>query len=195
MTEIELKAHVDDRNALIKVLNAKASYIGSVSRDDEYYGKTPDDRNKIRIRKETRESGTSYLVTYKRKELRTGENGMNIEVNDEKECSVSSPEALTAFLLDTGYSIQLKKHKSVMDWEILIPEGQVLSHELVATFELCNVPPLGDFLELEILSPCSDETSVLKVREKLEELLDLTGIPKAKIETRYYSEMLRNTGR
>lgn len=191
MTEIELKAHVDDRNALIELLNKKAVYKGRVCRDDEYYGKSANDKHKIRIRRETTDTEQTYLVTYKRKELRTDQNGTTIEVNDENECSVSSPDALTTFLLDTGYNVQLKKHKDVMDWELEVPTSEGTAQKLTATFELCAVPPLGDFLEIEILSPCSDPESVAKVHTKLEELLSMTGIPKERIETRYYSEMLR----
>lgn len=196
MTEIELKAHVDDRASLIEVLNAKAVYTGRVLRDDEYYGKSSTDTHKIRIRKETRDErgclpGETFLVTYKRKEIRTDADGTAVEVNDEKECSVSSPDVIKAFLTDTGYSIQLKKHKDVMDWELIIPANELVPERLIATFELCAVPPLGNFLEIEILSPYNDEVSVSKIQKKLEELLEMTGIPKSKIEKRYYSEMLK----
>ncbi len=192
MTEIELKAHVADRDALIAVLNRNAVYKRHVLRDDEYYGKSQTDKHKIRIRKESDECGTEYLVTYKRKELKTDETGTTIEVNDEKECTVSSPEVLTAFLKDTGYDVQLKKHKDVMDWELVIPAGSLLELELKATFELCAVLTLGDFLEIEILTPDDEVQTVEKVHSKLEELLEMTGIPKSAIEKRYYSEMLRD---
>ena len=112
-------------------------------------------------------------------------------MNDEKEGCVSSPDVLKAFLTDTGYSIQLKKHKDVMDWEFIIPANEILPESLTATFELCAVPPLGNFLEIEILSPRNDEEIVSKIHKKLEELLEMTGIPKTRIEKRYYSEMLK----
>lgn len=187
MTEIELKAHVDDRKSLIKTLTSFAKYEGSVTKDDTYYKK---DGVSIRIRKETHDGGNQiFLVTYKRKETRTDDSGTSIEVNDEKECEVSSPEALTSFLTDTGYTISLTKHKEVMDWTV------PLSHEITpanlhATFELCAVPPLGDFLEIEILSPVHDENTVSLLHKELETLLDKTGIPKSRIEHRYYSELL-----
>ncbi len=196
MTEIELKAHVDDRSALVEILNAKASYRGRVLRDDEYYGKSATDSHKIRIRKETSFGNDNsrkeiFLVTYKRKEIRTDAGGTAVEVNDERECCVSSPDVLKVFLTDTGYSIQLKKHKDVMDWEFIIPANEILPESLTATFELCAVPPLGNFLEIEILSPRNDEETVSKIHKKLEELLEMTGIPKTRIEKRYYSEMLK----
>ena len=62
------------------------------------------------------------------------------------------------------------------------------------SFELCNVPPLGDFLEIEILIKDDSEEKVRSAQEKLFELLDMTGMGRDKIEQRYYSEMLRELG-
>ena len=54
MYEIELKAHVDDRQALIKKLESFAYFSGAVEKDDTYYGKTVEGRQiQVRIRKET----------------------------------------------------------------------------------------------------------------------------------------------
>ena len=62
------------------------------------------------------------------------------------------------------------------------------------TFELCNVPPLGDFLEIEILVKDTNEETIKPLQDKLLELLDMTGIGRDKIEKRYYSDMLREIG-
>lgn len=199
MTEIELKAHVDDRNALIQKLTSFATYKGAVTRDDTYYTRSKEKGSiKIRIRRETRtvESNaieTTWLVTYKRKEMRTDNTtGTSIEVNDEKESEISSPEALVAFLIDTGYFVDLQKHKEVQDWSF--PLSTAHDH-LTATFELCTVPPLGDFLEIEVLSPLSDEKTVASIHQELESLLEKSGIPKDRIENRYYSELLKDLPR
>ena len=194
MTEIELKAHVTDKEKLIQRLNEIADYSGSVIRNDTYWKK---DGIEIRIRREnfagpenasgpqpTVSTAENILITYKRKSLRTNEDGVPVEVNDEKECTVSSAEPLEAFLTDSGFIVSLKKHKEVSDWK----------HSSGTTLELCTVPPLGDFLEIEILSPTDDELTVQKSREKLEELLALAGIPRNQIEKRYYSELLREAG-
>ena len=63
--------------------------------------------------------------------------------------------------------------------------------ESTVSFELCNVPPLGDFLEIEILTKDDSEENIRYAQDKLFELLDMTGIGRDKIEKRYYSEMLR----
>ncbi|MBQ6781321.1 MAG: class IV adenylate cyclase [Treponema sp.] len=182
MYEIELKAHVDDRTAVISALNGFAVYEGAVQKADTYYALKKDGKKiSARIRVESSErDGTKILLTYKRKELRVDEKGTSTEVNDEKECSLSSVDAVFALLQDIGFKVSLKKNKSVMSWRY---DG--------ALFELCEVPPLGDFLEIEILSSTNDSKTVKSYQKKLQELLDKTGIPHKNIENRYYSEMLR----
>ena len=205
MTEVELKARVDDRAALALRLDGFAKRGQHVIRDDDYWGKSADDKNKIRIRRETflapdgSIEKTDILVTYKRKARITGADGVEAEANDEKECLVSDAEALEAFLSDTGYSVQLKKHKDVEDWLADVPVPPACASgtgagkdRLTATLELCAVEKLGDFLEIEILSPTDDGNTLVALHGELEKLLARAGIPKDKIENRYYSEMLRD---
>lgn len=198
MTEVELKARVDDRAALAGRLDSFAKRGHHVIRDDEYWGKTADDRNKIRIRRERfiAEDGsiakTDILVTYKRKSRIKGADGVEAEANDEKECTVSDATVLEAFLSDTGYSIQLRKHKDVVDWLADVSIAGSKSIRLTATLELCAVEKLGDFLEIEILSPSDDANTLSVLHGELEKLLDRTGIPREKIENQYYSDMLRD---
>ena len=196
MTEVELKARVDDRASLSRRLDSFAKRGQHVIRNDEYWGKTADDSNKIRIRREAflAQDGSTYktdiLVTYKRKSRIKGADGVEAEANDEKECTVSDAAALEAFLSDTGYSVQLKKHKDVEDWLLDIPVE--CGGRLQATLELCAVEKLGDFLEIEILSPTDDGAILSALHGELEEILEKAGIPREKIENRYYSEMLRD---
>ncbi len=199
MTEIELKAHVYDRNALVQNLKTFAHREQRIIREDEYYGKSEKDSHKIRIRHETfisedgNTSGSDYLVTYKRKEIKCGADNISIEVNDEKECTISDPAALKSFLTDTGYSIQLKKYKDVEDWSTELCGIQIMGQNIIAMLEICNVPPLGDFIEIEILSPVSDGNTTQMLHGELLKLLDKCKIPKTDIEPRYYSELLRET--
>ena len=200
MTEIELKARVEDRAALARVLSGFARYGGRVVRDDEYFAPAKGDKRTLRIRTERRSPGTAQesaccLLTYKRKTLRTDASGIGTEVNDEYECTVSSPDTLTAWLSDLGFACVLRKHKDVEDWTLELPAGKVLPVPLTATFELCSVPPLGDFLEIEILSPAQDNASVEKVRAALADLLARAGIPGDCIENRSYRELLEGTSK
>ncbi|MCR5217587.1 class IV adenylate cyclase [Treponema sp.] len=183
MNEIELKARVKDKNALTEKLNSFATYEGFVIRDDRYFALPQEDgtfsRKKIRIRKESRNGKISYLVTWKRKEIQQDSHGASIEVNDERECIVSDDDCLVSFLEDSGYKIALNKHKEVHDWTY---EG--------ATFELCTVPPLGDFLEIEILTDSNKPEEIAAIKEKLHLLLQKAGLTNADLEARMYSQML-----
>lgn len=199
MMEIELKAHVDDRKTLTETLDKIATYQGCLVRDDCYWGMNGKKSKKIRIRRESgwpsdaRATEPRIIVTYKYKELRTDENGCSIEVNDEKECSVSSAIPLECFLRDNGFEILQKKHKEVMEWTMTLDDGDG-SDKISVNLELCTVPPLGDFLEIEILAKDPDENQISIYHAKLGEILDMTGIPRDKIEKRYYNDMLKEIG-
>lgn len=191
MYEIELKAHVQDRKSLLKTLSGFAEYSGTVRREDTYYAIEASGRKiSARIRQESKaDTGEielenpvqpKILLTYKRKELKTGNKGVRTEVNDEKECSLSSQEALECLLLDTGYRISHTKVKTVIDFKF---EN--------ATIEVCTVEKLGDFIEIEILSPSDDAETVAGFQQQLRAILARCGISESEIEERYYSDMLR----
>ena len=185
---------------LEKRLNQIACFVQEVLRDDTYYGLTKESRCKIRVRRETLLTGggeeKKTLLTYKRKEMRTLPDGSSSEVNDEKESEIQDADVLEAFLRDSGFLVTLKKQKDVKDWELSVKKEDFfkdagIDQDLIATFELCNVPPLGDFLEIEILSPVDTPRVVEALQKKLHELLALVGIGEDQIENRYYSELLR----
>jgi len=188
MYEIELKAHVDDKAAVINKLNEFAQFLESVKKDDTYWGifkETENGLQKIqaRIRKEinlTNPSKSKIYLTYKRKESRFDNNGKVYEVNDEKESELSDAVALESLFEDLGMKIVLTKQKAAIGYQF----GE-------AHIELCTVPPLGDFLEIEIISEQNDEKTVFEKRKKLLEVLKLCEISEEKIENRYYSEMLK----
>lgn len=189
MNEIEIKARVKDREKLIEKLNTFCKYQGALTRDDSYWALTKEDKRKIRIRKETKENSTSYFITYKKKEQHLDQNGSLIEVNDEKESSLENPQALEAFLTDSGYSIFIQKHKDVVDWTLELEEICGVKN-LTACFELCKVPPLGDFLEIEILSPSQNQELLEGLHLKLNQLIEKAGLCKEDIEPKYYSQLL-----
>lgn len=191
MYEIELKAHVENRAALIKTLENFAYFSGAVEKEDSYYAKTVDGKEfSVRIRKETPfapkeisaptniDTQKTVIFTYKRKELLI-QDGKALEVNDEKECTLNNAEPFEAFLSDTGFELVLTKHKIVLDWQY----NDVL-------LELCKVPPLGDFLEIEIMSESNDDKQIEQTNKKLLSMLAKCGIDESKIEKRYYSQML-----
>lgn len=69
-----------------------------------------------------------------------------------------------------------------MEWITSTEYGQV-------HLELCNIPQLGDFLEIEIVTEtCTNEDGI---RDRLKSLIEQSGIPLSNIEERYYSELLK----
>ncbi len=190
MYEIELKAHVHDRGALLAKLRSFAEYMQSADKDDTYFQLKPGggrkDRVTVRLRRESIRDRNgekeNLLLTYKKKELKVSDGGAALEVNDEKECSVSSAEPIETLLADIGFTESAKKRKITEAYRVWTDCGEVL-------LELCTVPPLGDFLEIETL--CETEENTDKIRAELEKLLDKCGLSSRDIEPRYYSEMLR----
>ncbi|MDE5898383.1 MAG: class IV adenylate cyclase [Treponemataceae bacterium] len=197
MFEIELKARVHDRRAVLERLDSFAEYTGSVEKRDVYYSAPPGccgrdgaPHPSVRLRRQTvRQDGictdTSFF-TYKRKEVRTGD-GAATEVNDERECAVSDPEPIAAFLEGIGFSPSLQKRKIVESYRVATARG-------TASLELCGVPPLGDFLEVEILSVSDAPDVVTAVQAEVRALLARCGVALEDVEPRYYSELLAEAG-
>lgn len=197
--EIELKAHVYNRDEVISILNSldDCKYEGHREKSDTYYkfplssNKSEDGKNHIsaRIRKErftlADVDNTQYLFTYKKKERIVDSNGTEIEVNDENEMAFSqSPDALEVFFKDLGGTVSLKKEKSVEGWIAKI-DGEY------AHIELCTVPPLGDFLEIEIIKDENDAQTVDRCKKIEEKIFTLCKIPLNQIESRYYKDLLK----
>jgi adenylate cyclase class 2 len=188
--EIELKAWVDDRFAVKEKLDALAFYNGEFLKNDTYW-KREDTGAKaeafpfsgVRVRKESGADaeGKAYsviTVTYKSKETRDG-----VEVNDEREFSVSGAEAFEELLGRLGLKPAVSKRKSGFSWNY---DG--------ITAELTETAGLGWFAELEIIAGSGDAETVRTARRRLLELLAKIGISEERIEPRYYTELLRLSG-
>ena len=141
MYEIELKAHVEDRREVARTLDSFAEYIGALTKRDTYYrlplacvptgteaasskradAKAHSENTEVqthigcRIRKTVYEKTgeTKITFTYKRKELRKDADGIAIEVNDEKECTLSETDAIESFIKDSGGGISHIKEKII----------------------------------------------------------------------------------
>jgi adenylate cyclase class 2 len=195
MVEIELKARIDDPHKAKDVISSFARYIKGFDKEDAYW--LPRERDSalpasgIRIRRETDciESGSGasqrverIVVTYKTKETRDC-----IEVNNEREFSISEDDKEKPFeelLAAFGLHIGICKRKT--GWAWLFEE----EHPPVS-IELSEVAGLGWFVELEILSECSDDNTVSAARSRLLACLGKTGVGEDQIETRYYTDMLQ----
>ena len=201
--EIEMKAHVYNRQEVIDILNKIAVYGGHTQKNDTYYrlqkqfSQNSNQENQdnfqnyvtARIRQEKLtldgKTSTKFYFTYKRKELKKSSDGKEIEVNEENEFTFDDDSALTLFFQDAGAQISLKKQKSVEQWNFFV-DGEN------AHIELCTVPPLGDFLEIEIIKSENDAQTVKKCRNIIQKIFTECNIPLNQIEERYYRDMLKD---
>ena len=209
MYEIELKAHVEDHRVVARTLDSFAEYIGALTKHDTYYrlplacvptgteaasskradAKAHSENTEVqthigcRIRKTVYEKTGEPKITftYKRKELRKDADGIAIEVNDEKECTLSETDAIESFIKDSGGSISHVKEKIIKEWYAETEAGK-------AHIELCTVPPLGDFLEIEVLA--KDDAHTEDAKRAILSIFKKCGIDESAIESRYYNDMI-----
>lgn len=190
MYEIELKAHIYDRDRTESLINGFADYIGSTNKEDTYYHRKNGIFKKhttCRIRHEEHvfKDGTvkvQDVFTHKEKQRKKDENGAVYEVNQENETILSDKSAMERFLLASGFKFAYTKIKNVKEWNFPSKYG-------TAHLELCTIPPLGDFLEVEIVTGTAGSED--KIQEQLKELIIKSGASLDDIEERYYSELLQ----
>lgn len=197
MYEIELKAHVTDRERTVAAVNSFASFKGTVKKDDTYFQfeRKPDSNLgadgtekpvTCRIRRETAETSdgtkrTTYILTYKKKE-RILKNGIPFECNEEHETILSDAKTVETLLEDTGFSVAYTKQETAAQWETNTQFGNAL-------LELCTVEKLGDFLEIEILAASGENAE--EIQNELKNLILKSGLNLSDIEEKYYSDMLK----
>ena len=192
--EIELKAHARDRETVLQKLRAFAAFDKSSVKDDRYYkldkAGAPKGYVSARVRRETQKdeagaaTGTKIFLTYKKKEERVTSNGAALEVNQEFESAMENSECAEALLTDAGFVPYLEKHKDVTGFYADTKCGR-------AHLELCSVPPLGDFLEIEFVTDGDvPEEKIAEMRAELEALVLKCGLALDDIEEKYYSELL-----
>jgi adenylate cyclase class 2 len=187
--EIELKAHIEDPEALKAALSLPAPGNPggclpiSFEKDDRYWISGSIPKSGVRIRRESirRPDGgaeENVLVTYKSKEVREG-----IEINDEREFTVSDGDTFGELLKRLGLEPGVRKHK----------QGWAFTYGNIYA-ELCevsgNTRSLGWFLELEILAEEAGTETVAAARKELLGLLGRLKVAEECIEERYYAEML-----
>lgn len=182
MTEIEIKARVNDKEKTERAIRGFATFDRSVVKRDVYWGGCGTGTKgfmKVRIRDE----GHDAIVTYKRKELRN-----ETEINDEREFEVSDRQAFEALLADLSFAPYAKKEKETLSFSWITPEGTPV------TIELSLVTGLGWFCELEVLEESASEHLVAKARKALWETLAKIGLTEGDLEPRFYTEMLAEAG-
>jgi adenylate cyclase class 2 len=196
--EIELKAHVDDNTPVEQRLSKLGTYCRSYKKSDSYWFPTqagagvPIPPSGVRVRRThgTEADGTAYesvLVTYKQKEITDG-----IEVNDEREFTVSAASVFEDLLTRLGLHKGICKEKQGRAWTIP-PEtaGKSGAEQPPILAELSLVTGLGWFVEIEIIAEDDKAQTVEESRKRLLALLEKLEIPADRIESKPYTLMLK----
>ncbi|MDR2536703.1 MAG: CYTH domain-containing protein [Treponema sp.] len=191
--EIEVKAWVDTPESLKQRIDAIARFTGVFDKTDAYWYSASCiafPASGVRVRKEVMMDGCGDIrngvqitrITYKTKEVRD-----NIEVNHEREFTVSDGAAFEELLTTLNLIPIKRKHKTGWAW---VYDKDALTIKDGITVELVLLEQLGYFIELEILANNDAPDTVALARQRLLALLDLLGIARNRIESRYYTELL-----
>jgi adenylate cyclase, class 2 len=167
--EIEIKAWVEKPEPLRKRLKSTYSFSRKYVKEDTYF-RFPGKKETFRLRKQEGEN----IVTIKKKRREQG-----IEENLEKEFFVSDGEVFEKFVSEIGCPVYVKKKKTT---EAFDADG--------ITVELSLVEKLGWFIEIEKLVHSENRHDKQKAKDEILKILDYLRIPREKIESRYYTEML-----
>jgi adenylate cyclase class IV len=194
MIEVELKARLRDRAAVEARVASFAVLEGGVDKLDSYWH-GPDWRlhrgtKGFRVRVE---AGTT-VATFKNKRSEGG-----IEINREREFSVSDPEAFLEFVLRLGCEPFYKKRKRGNRYRVDPCSGgegarPPSSCEGSATIEIIEVEGLGDFIEIEVLLLEEEPAAIALAQGEIRGLLARSGVDESAIEPKFYSELLIETG-
>ncbi|MFA7371481.1 MAG: class IV adenylate cyclase [Sphaerochaetaceae bacterium] len=123
-----------------------------------------------------RNDSESLLITIKKK----SKGADAVEVNQECEFSLAVQQAakVVLFFKELGYTMLYEKEK--------IGEAWILGNQRI---EIVEVPPLGHFLEIELIVGENEHTAAYK---QLAEIRATLGVLHYPLEERFYSEMLFN---
>jgi adenylate cyclase class 2 len=185
--EIELKAWVDDPQNAKRRAGSFARYERAFDKRDVYWRSGNSAALfDVRVRDDAAASddggkSRAALVTYKAKETRGA-----VEVNDEREFAVSAAEPFEELLRALGFREFIRKRKTGWAWTVADAANRP-----PVLIELCRVEGLGWFAELEIIAERDDPETVAASRERLLDCLARLGVAEERIETRYYTDMLK----
>jgi adenylate cyclase, class 2 len=192
MIEVELKAHVRSRAAVLAAVSSFARTEGEVDKSDEYWH-GPDWRlnrgaRGFRVRSERAGGGAGgaavSVVTFKNKRSEGG-----IEINREREFRISDREAFIEFALRLGCESFYSKRKMGEKFRVIMKDSKD-----AATIEVIEVVGLGDFIEIEVLLPDEDPQAIALAQGEIRALLARSGVGEEEIESRFYSELLIEAG-
>lgn len=183
--EIEMKAWVDDWEALEATLRDRCTFERSFRKEDRYFA-SPDGEGLFRVRSDGRraDAATRAYVTSKEKDVHDG-----MERNLEREFSVDDAEAFIDLVTSFGCRETFAKVKAGLRFT---RDG--------LTVELARVEGLGDFLEVECV--VEDENAAERdaageaalhrdTAARIRAFFSELGVADARIESRPYMQLLR----
>jgi len=190
--EIELKAWLDDYESIKGRLSSLGSYVRSYEKTDTYWYPIDEGvsgvtlpRSGLRIRRDrsTDAGSERVLVTLKKGQVSGG-----VEVNEEREFSVSNADVFEELICDLGLFKGMYKKK--YGWEWMVPSETEGLPPIGA--EVSMVKDLGWFLELELIVRDKGDPLMEKSRKELLSLLERLEISSEKMEARSYTALLRD---
>jgi adenylate cyclase, class 2 len=184
MIEVELKARLADPAATEAKVASFATFVTSFEKSDAYWH-GPDWRlargsKGFRVRTEAGET----TVTFKTKKCEGG-----MEINREREFSVSDPTALDELLFRLGCEPFFSKRKRGKRYE-----ARTAGAARPITIEILELEGLGPFIEIEALLETESPEAIALAQGEVKGLLARAGVPETAIESRYYSELLIAAG-
>ena len=200
--EIEIKAWVDDTEALERRVDKIADFVGTEIKEDIYYhfyplNKPGHGRSKVETQGEDeteaqdededvpnnekplafrlRKSGETSILTWKKKFV-----SEDMEQNIEREFTLSDYETAKDFIAYLGAWEFIRKRKRCRVYK----KGEL-------QIELNHVVSLGDFIEIEKIVPDTKTEEIEQARRDVRSLLEELGIESEKIEKRFYTDLLQ----
>jgi len=171
--EIEMKAWVQNPEALKSRLEKRAQGIQPYHKRDTYYlapVKVDGKRHQFRIRY----TDDNVYLTLKDKEIKDG-----MEYNKEREIPLTYPADIEELIRRTGCTVRVAKEKKGIAY--------TMEH---LTCELAEVVGLGWFLEIEKLVEGDSEKEKTSADGEIRTMFKKLEVPETDIETRYYTDML-----
>lgn len=180
-TEVEMKAWIDDPEALHRHFRDGCSEIRSFFKSDTYFvapvppaGRPGLPPQEFRIRND----GGKLVCTFKEKEIVDG-----METNREVEFTVSDEEAFCELAERVGCRVFVRKEK----------RGTLYSCDGL-TVELSEVAGLGTFLEVEKVVQDDEPDAIARAQSGIRAFFTDLGITQEKIEPRPYNDILLERG-
>ena len=193
--EIELKAWLDNYELIKERVSSIGSYVRSFEKTDTYWFPIQEGApgvsipySGLRVRRDRTVDASdaeheSVLVTLKKRKM-----SGNIEINEEREFTVSNADLFEELVCDLG--LFKASYKKKYGWEWRVSSDTEGGRPVNA--EISMVKDLGWFLEIEILADNNRAQAVEDSRKELLSLLGKLKIPEEKIETKPYTALLRD---